>query len=158
MPGGGTASIINLTSIEAHRAAPGFTVYSAAKAGVEQFARSLAVELGPDGIRVNNVAPDFTPTPNMLGIGGPEPASATPLGARMRFPLARPGTPADVSSCVVFLASNLSAYVTGTTLHPDGGTLASSGWFNWPGSGWDMIPRSVVESFAAQDSAMPPSR
>jgi hypothetical protein len=42
----------------------------------------------------------------------------------------------DVSGCVVFLASALSSYMTGTTLHPDGGTHASAGWFNWPGSGW----------------------
>ena len=42
----------------------------------------------------------------------------------------------DVSGCVVFLASALSCYMTGSTLHPDGGTYASSGWFNWPGSGW----------------------
>jgi 3-oxoacyl-[acyl-carrier protein] reductase len=42
----------------------------------------------------------------------------------------------DVSGCVVFLASALSAYVTGSTLHPDGGTFASAGWFNWPDTGW----------------------
>jgi 3-oxoacyl-[acyl-carrier protein] reductase len=148
--GGRGGSIVNLTTVEAHRAAPGFAVYSAAKAAVEQFARSLAVEVGPDGIRVNNVAPDFTPTPNMLKIGGEEPASATPFGARIRFPMARAGHPSDVSGCVVFLASNLSSYVTGTTLHPDGGTLASSGWFNWPGSGWDMVPRRVVDWLAAE--------
>jgi NAD(P)-dependent dehydrogenase (short-subunit alcohol dehydrogenase family) len=54
-------SIVNISTIEAHRAAPGFAVYSAAKAAVEQFARTLAVELAPHGIRVNNVAPDYTP-------------------------------------------------------------------------------------------------
>ncbi|WP_245547588.1 SDR family oxidoreductase [Nocardia brevicatena] len=52
-----------IATIEAHRAAPGFAVYSAAKAAVEQFARTLAVELAPDGIRVNNIAPDFVPPP-----------------------------------------------------------------------------------------------
>ena len=148
--GGRGGSIVNLTTVEAHRAAPGFTVYSAAKAAVEQFARSLAVELGPDGIRVNNVAPDFTPTPNMLKIRDDVPTSATPFGARIRFPLGRAGRPRDVSGCVVFLASDLAGYVTGTTLHPDGGTLASSGWFNWPGSGWDMVPSRVVEWLAAE--------
>ncbi len=51
-------SIINLSTVEAHRAAPGFAVYAAAKAAVEQFARTVAVELAPAGIRVNNVAPD----------------------------------------------------------------------------------------------------
>ena len=68
--GGRGGSIINLTTIEAHRAAPGFAVYSAAKAAVEQFARTLAVEVAPDRIRVNNVAPDYTPTPNMVRLGG----------------------------------------------------------------------------------------
>lgn len=154
--GGRGGSIVNLTTVEAHRAAPGFAVYSAAKAAVAHFARSLAVELGPDHIRVNNVAPDFTPTPNMLKIAGGESASATPFGARIRFPLARAGKPSDVSGCVVFLASNLSAYVTGSTLHPDGGTFASSGWFNWPETGWDMIPPRVVEWLEAE-AETPPS-
>ena len=61
-----------------------------------------------------------------------------------------PESHSDVSGCVVFLASDLAGYVTGTTLHPDGGTLASSGWFNWPGSGWDMVPRRVVEWLATE--------
>jgi 3-oxoacyl-[acyl-carrier protein] reductase len=143
--GGRGGSIINLTTVEAHRAAPGFAVYGAAKAAVEHFARTLAVELGPDGIRVNNVAPDYTPTKNMLGItDGRSALWSTPESARIRFPMARPGTPSDISGCVLFLASALSSYVTGTTLHPDGGTMASSGWFNWPDEGWDIIPQSVV--------------
>jgi NAD(P)-dependent dehydrogenase (short-subunit alcohol dehydrogenase family) len=137
--------------VEAHRAAPGYAVYSAAKAAVTHFARSLAVEVGPDGIRVNNVAPDFTPTPNMLKITGEVSPSATALGARIRFPLGRPGDPTDVSSCVVFLASKLSSYLTGATLSPDGGTLASSGWFNWPDTGWDMVPKRVFDWLAAEE-------
>ena len=61
--GGRGGSIVNITTIEAHRAAPGFAVYSAAKTAVEQFARTLAVELAPEGIRVNNVAPRLRPHP-----------------------------------------------------------------------------------------------
>ena len=68
--GGRGGSIVNLTTIECHRAAPGFAVYSAAKAAVEQFGRTLAVELGPDNIRVNNVAPDYTPTAAMEAMRG----------------------------------------------------------------------------------------
>jgi hypothetical protein len=63
--------------------------------------------------------------------------------------MGRPGRVTEVSGCVVFLASQLSSYVTGTTLHPDGGTYASSGWFNWPGSGWSNFPPSrLVEDLA----------
>lgn len=139
--GGLGGSIVNVSTIEAHRAAPGFAVYSAAKAGVEQFARTLAVELAPDGIRVNNVAPDTVPTPNMAKLQGPASAgSSSPETVRIAIPMARTGVPTDVSSCVVFLASGLSSYVTGSTLHPDGGTFASSGWFNWPESGWANFP------------------
>lgn len=150
--GGIGGSIVNLTTIECHRAAPGFAVYSAAKAAVEQFARTLAVELAPGGIRVNNVAPDFTPTPNMARLA-PE---GSPMMAndaiRVGIPMGRAGDVTDVSNCVVFLASKLSSYVTGTTLHPDGGTFASSGWFNWPEHGWgNNVPPHLVPRLADQD-------
>jgi NAD(P)-dependent dehydrogenase (short-subunit alcohol dehydrogenase family) len=145
--GGRGGSIVNLTTIEAHRAAPGYAVYAAAKAGVEQLARSLAVELAPDGIRVNNVAPDITPTPNLLASSPASPTLTDETGIRMTIPMGRVGRPTDVSSCVVFLASALSSYVTGTTLHPDGGTFASSGWINWPDVGWaNLPPPSVLEA------------
>ena len=146
--GGRGGSIINITTIEGYRAAPNFAVYSAAKAAVAHFARTLAVELAPDGIRVNSVAPDLTPTPNMLSIGGsgdgPHPM-LDPLNATVSIPMGRVGIPRDISNVVVFLASGLSSYITGSTLHPDGGTLASSGWFNWPGEGFaNTLPASVL--------------
>lgn len=134
--GGRGGSIVNITTIEAHRAAPGFAVYAAAKAAVEQFARTLAVELAPEQIRVNNVAPDYVPTPNLSRLPRGDAAMTDPAGVRVAIPMGRAGTPEDISGCVVFLASNLGAYLTGTTLHPDGGTGASAGWFNWPESGW----------------------
>jgi NAD(P)-dependent dehydrogenase (short-subunit alcohol dehydrogenase family) len=146
--GGRGGSIISVTTIEAHRAAPGFAVYAAAKAAVEQFGRTLAVELAPDGIRVNTIAPDYVPTPNLATIGGGasgdgsggdgsgDGGMSTPEGLRTAVPMGRAGLVTDVSGCAVFLASGLSRFVTGTTLHPDGGTFASSGWFNWPGTGW----------------------
>lgn len=142
-------SIVNLTTIEAHRAAPGFAVYAAAKAGVEQFARTLAVELAPHRIRVNTVAPDFTPTPNMQRLAGGGPLMSE-QAIRIGIPMGRAGVTEDVSGCVVFLASALSSYVTGTTIHPDGGTHASSGWFNWPGTGWgNNVPSTVAEHLPA---------
>ncbi|MFE9320931.1 SDR family NAD(P)-dependent oxidoreductase [Nocardia sp. NPDC052278] len=145
--GGRGGSIVNITTIEAHRAAPGFAVYAAAKAAVEQFGRTLAVELAPDRIRVNNVAPDFVPTPNLARFSHGDGAMSDPAGARVAIPLGRPGQVTDVSNCVVFLASALSAYLTGTTLHPDGGTSASAGWFNWPDTGWaNYAPLRYLQS------------
>jgi NAD(P)-dependent dehydrogenase (short-subunit alcohol dehydrogenase family) len=159
--GGAGGSIVNLTTIECHRAAPGFAVYSAAKAAVEQFARTLAVEVAPDGIRVNNVAPDFTPTPvmrRMIPDGG---ALMSDDAIRAGIPMGRAGEVTDVSGAVVYLASALSSYVTGTTIHPDGGTFASSGWFNWPGHGWgNNVPPALVphlsDGITASTTAAPP--
>jgi NAD(P)-dependent dehydrogenase (short-subunit alcohol dehydrogenase family) len=148
--GGHGGSIVNITTIEGYRAAPNFAVYSAAKAAVAHFARTLAVELAPERIRVNCVAPDLTPTPNMMGISG-DPATGEhpmldPLNVRVSIPMGRLGVPSDISNAVVFLASNLSSYITGTTLHPDGGTFASSGWFNWPETGFgNTLPPNVLD-------------
>ncbi|MEV3960361.1 SDR family NAD(P)-dependent oxidoreductase [Nocardia sp. NPDC050193] len=145
--GGRGGSIINITTIEAHRAAPGFAVYAAAKAAVEQFARTLAVEVAPDGIRVNNIAPDFVPTPNLERIGTGDNAMTDPEGVKVAIPMGRAGQLTDISHCAVFLASRLSAYLTGTTLHPDGGTWASAGWFNWPKESWaNHIPLRVLRA------------
>ena len=140
-------SIVNITTIEGHRAAPNFAVYSAAKAAVIHFSRTMAVELAPERIRVNNVSPDLTPTPNMLGISndGDSPGMLDPLNVSVSIPMGRLGVPADIANSVVFLASGLSSYMTGTTLHPDGGTYAASGWFNWPEHGFaNMLPENVL--------------
>lgn len=116
MPARG-GSIVNVTSIEAHRASPGFAVYSAMKAAQVSLTQSLALELGPRHIRVNCVAPDVIPTP---GIGGE---------LDVRTPLPRPGHPDDVAAAIVFLANPaLSGFVTGTTIHVDGGNVAAGGW------------------------------
>ena len=112
-------SIINVTSIEAHRAGPGFAIYAAMKAAVANLTRSLALELGERNIRVNCIAPDVIPTP---GIG--EFTAHTPLP--------RTGHVDDVAGAAVFLASDLSGFVTGTTLHVDGGNWAAGGWRRGP--------------------------
>jgi 3-oxoacyl-[acyl-carrier protein] reductase len=146
-------SIVTLTSIEAHRAAPGFAVYAAMKAAVSHLTRTLALELGPLGIRVNCVAPDFVPTAGLAdvavraGSGAAVAARAggdSDPGDSLTIPLGRKGRPEDVGSCVLFLASELGAYITGTTLHPDGGALAASGWMNWPGDGFAARPPAWV--------------
>ena len=108
-------SIVNITSIEAHRAAPNFAVYSAMKAGVASLSKSLALELGHRLIRVNCIAPDVIPTP---GIGDVE----------VRTPLPIAGHVDDVAAAAVYLASDASRFVTGTTIHVDGGNLAAGGW------------------------------
>ncbi len=116
-------SIVNITSIEAHRSAPMYSVYSAMKAAVANLTMTLALELGPRLIRVNCIAPDVIPTP---GIGDPP----------VHTPLPRKGHPDDVAAAVVFLAGGLSAFVTGTTIHVDGGNLAAGGWHSHEGGGW----------------------
>lgn len=121
MPAGG--AVINVTSVEAHRAGPGFAVYSAMKAALENLTKTLALELGDRGIRVNCIAPDLIPTP---GVGDPD---ADP-------PLRRKGRADDVAGAAVFLASGLSEFVTGSTIHVDGGTWAAGGWHRQPDGTW----------------------
>ena len=66
----------------------------------------------------------------------------------------RKGTYPDIGGCALFLASDLSGYITGQTLHPDGGALASSGWFDWPDLGWrNSPPPAVVRAHLAQGDA-----
>jgi 3-oxoacyl-[acyl-carrier protein] reductase len=116
----GGGSIINITSIEAHRAGPGFAVYSAMKAAVANLSKSLALELGDRHIRVNCIAPDMIPTPGIISTIGGEMPVATPL------PYA--GHVDDVAAAFLYLASDVSSFVTGTTIHVDGGNHAAGGW------------------------------
>jgi NAD(P)-dependent dehydrogenase (short-subunit alcohol dehydrogenase family) len=143
--GAGGGSIINITSIEGHRAAPGYAVYAAMKAGITSLTRTLAVELAPRNIRINTIAPDYIPSPGLQSmVVGTEETRA--LHHRIGTPMGREGNFEDAGGCALFLASNLSSFVTGTTLHPDGGAIASSGWFNWPGAGFlNHPPESVLE-------------
>jgi len=125
MPDGG--AIISVTSIEAHQAAPGFAVYAAMKAAVESLTQSLALELGPRRIRCNTIAPDAVSTPGDSGL-------AEGMRDAMRFaptydpPLGHQGDPDDCAGAAVFLASSLSRFVTGTTIHVSGGNRAAGGW------------------------------
>lgn len=142
-------SIINFTTIEAHRGAGTFAVYAGAKAGLENFSRALAVELGPEQIRVNTIAPDQTPSMgnwNAMREMGLTDIEALPPGYfeaawKMYIPMGAPPPPKELGNAVLFLASDLSAFVTGTTLHVDGGCCASMGFNNWPyGDGWVPVP------------------
>lgn len=145
---GGGGSIIYITSIEGHRAVPNRAVYGAMKAGVTNLAKTLALELAGDRIRVNTVAPDIFPTP-ASGESDPdfEASRQGQVERTVAVPFGRYGTGEDLTGCLLFLASDLSSYVTGTTLHVDGGTLASSGWFKWPEAGWtNRVPRFVLDA------------
>jgi NAD(P)-dependent dehydrogenase (short-subunit alcohol dehydrogenase family) len=126
MPAG--SSIVNLTSVEAHQAAPGFAIYSAMKAAVASLTKSLALELAPQGIRVNCVAPDAIPTSGELGARGEMQSAATEYEPVIVPPLGRMGVPEEAARVVLFLASEASSFVTGTTIHVDGGTHAAGGW------------------------------
>jgi NAD(P)-dependent dehydrogenase (short-subunit alcohol dehydrogenase family) len=131
-------AIVNLTTVEAHRGIPGHAVYAACKAAVTQFGRSLAVEVGPHGIRVNAIAPDVVETPQLPY------SDWVPEQERWRWatwaPLGRPGRADDVAGAALFLASPLGAFVTGTTVHVDGGTGAAGGWYPRHGGGWTNRP------------------
>ncbi len=151
--GGRGGSIVTITSIEAHRAAPGYALYAAMKAAVTHLTRTLAVELGAAGIRVNCIAPDFVPTAGLAGVAGRAGSAGqraaaagdgTDPGDWLTIPLRRKGEVTDVANCVLFLASDLSSYITGTTLHPDGGALAASGWMHWPDEGFTARPPAWV--------------
>jgi 3-oxoacyl-[acyl-carrier protein] reductase len=128
---GSGGSIISVTSIEGVRAAPGYAAYAAAKAGVINFTKTAALELAPHGIRVNALAPDITLTEGL--------AAVAPRGVEKTFgltvPMGRPGHVDEMAGAAVFLAGQLSSYITGQTIHVDGGTQASSGWYHHPDSG-----------------------
>ena len=132
-------AIVNLSTIEAFRGIPTRAVYSAFKAGVTGFTKSLALEYARHGIRVNAVAPDVTESlqvPYSRWVG-PDEQHLVPTWV----PIGRFGTPDDVASVVLFLACDLSAFVTGTTVHADGGTFAAGGWFRTEEGGWTNRPR-----------------
>lgn len=124
-------SIMAVTSIEGVRAAPGYAAYAAAKAGVINYTKTAALELASHGIRVNAIAPDITLTEGLAQLGG-EGATAA-MGAVV--PWGRPGRVDEIAGAAIFLASDMSTYITGQTLHVDGGTQAAGGWYHDPQTG-----------------------
>ncbi|ODQ87129.1 SDR family NAD(P)-dependent oxidoreductase [Mycolicibacterium holsaticum] len=124
-------SIINVTSIEGVRAAPGYAAYAAAKAGVINYTQTAAFELAPHGIRVNALAPDLTLTEGLMQLSqGTVRADHAP-----GIPMGRPGHVDEIAGAAVFLASQLASYITGQTIHVDGGTHAAGGWYHHPQTG-----------------------
>jgi glucose 1-dehydrogenase len=112
--------IINISSVHEDLAFPRFAPYAASKGGLRMLMRSLAVELGPLGIRVNNIAPGATRTAiNEESLSDP----GTRNALLEKIPLGRIGEPGDVAGVAVFLASADADYVTGATFTVDGGLL-----------------------------------
>ncbi|SOJ57241.1 3-oxoacyl-[acyl-carrier-protein] reductase FabG [Mycobacterium simulans] len=131
-------SIISLTSIEGVRAAPGYAAYAAAKAGVINYTKTAALELAPHGIRVNALAPDITLTEGLAQLSGDD----TTAGIGSVVPMERPGHVDEIAGTAVFLASTMANYITGQTIHVDGGTHAAAGWHHNPQTGeYQLGPR-----------------
>ncbi len=125
----GRGSIVNLHSVEGMRGYPGEPVYGAMKAAVAHFTTCLAVQMGRHGIRVNGIGPDLTQTPQVDYLTGWE--DVTDLWPSWA-PVGRLGWPEDQARVALFLASDLSAFVTGHNIPVDGGTKAGGGWFFSP--------------------------
>jgi NAD(P)-dependent dehydrogenase (short-subunit alcohol dehydrogenase family) len=118
-------SIVNVTSIEAHRAGPGFAIYSAMKAAVANLTKTLSMEFSSRGLRVNCVAPDVISTPGDAVLAG----NADPMLAGLRESSSPDkGHPDDCAAVVAFLAGDASRFINGSTIHLDGGNWAAGGW------------------------------
>lgn len=113
--------IVNVASIHAQVAVPNSAAYTASKGGLKQLTQALALELAPQGIRVNAVAPGSIVTPMTAATRADPAAQARFLE---RVPLRRSGDPEEVVHAIRFLASDLASYITGATLPVDGGYLA----------------------------------
>ena len=115
-----TGRIINITSVVGSSGNPGQVNYAATKAGVAGMTRSLAREIGSRGITVNCVAPGFIDTDMTKDLPAEQQAAL-----KQQIPLGRLGSPDDIAHAVAFLASPQAGYITGTTLHVNGGMYMS---------------------------------
>lgn len=115
-------SVVNVSSVTGTRAFPGVLAYCVSKAGVDQFTRCLAMELAPDGVRVNAVNPGVTVT-NLHRAGGMDEAKYADFleHSKTTHPLGRVGEPEEVADLIAFLLSSRSGWITGETISIDGG-------------------------------------
>ena len=136
--GGRGGSIVNISSIHEDVPFPGFTPYCAAKGGMRMLMRNAAVELAEFGIRVNNVAPGAIATPiNQATLEDPQKVATL----QRIIPLGRMGDPVDVAQVALFLASDRSRYVTGSTYYVDGGMVRYAQPLELPGGTPGASPR-----------------
>ena len=126
---GRPGSIVNISSIAA-RGTPLLAAYGAAKAGLESFSRTMALEWGARGVRVNIVAPGTIKTPRAGQSDLADVAAAS-------IPLARRGDPSDIANAALFLLSDLASYITGQTIAVDGGSSLGA-------RGGDRLPEFVT--------------
>jgi meso-butanediol dehydrogenase/(S,S)-butanediol dehydrogenase/diacetyl reductase len=117
-------NLVAVSSVSGDRGDWGQSAYNASKAAITNFVRSLALDWGAEGVRLNAVAPSFTITELTEGMAADEQAMAPFVN---RIALGRPAEPADITPAVLFLASEAAGYITGAVLAVDGGTSASTG-------------------------------
>lgn len=122
-----TGAIVNVSSVEGLRGYPEDPVYAAFKAGLIGFTRGLAVQVGNHGVRVNAIAPDVTESLQVPYSQWLSPEEQTQWPGWV--PVGRMGLPDDQAGVILFLASDLSSFVTGHTIPTDGGTAVAGGWF-----------------------------
>jgi len=136
--GGRGGVLINVSSVEGGRGAPGFAVYAACKAGMISFTSTMAAELADDGIRTYALAPDMVRTDGIQRFGQDAPEVEA---ARARYiPLRRMGEPDEYGGLVAFLASDMASYLTGITIRVDGGALAATGFQRSERTGgWELL-------------------
>lgn len=115
----GSGAIVNVSSVAGSQGVMGLGAYSSAKAALQMFTRVAAAEWGPQGVRVNCVAPGLIATDNAMKDFAAAQLDVDAICSR--FPLRRAGRPEDIANAIVFLASDAAAYVTGVTLPVNGG-------------------------------------
>lgn len=135
--GAGT-SIISVSSIEAFRGIPINCVYSTFKTGITGFTKSLALDLAAEGIRVNLIAPETTETAQVPISHVIKPDHQDDV--KQWIPLGRFGAPDDMANAILFLASPMASWITGTAINIDGGALAASGWYRTAEDKWTNTP------------------
>ena len=118
----GRGSIVNLASIAGVGGIPSRNAYGAAKAGIESMTRSMACEWARRGVRVNAVAPGYVRTALVESLARKGAVDTAAIAART--PMGRLAEPAEIAEVIAFLASDRASFVTGTTVHADGGWLA----------------------------------
>ena len=136
----GSGSIVNTASVAGLRTGYGNHIYSSAKAGVIQLTRSVAMELGESGVRVNCICPGFIPTPMIGRVRGlsideaDQKLDTIRKSFTMAQPLRRPGDPTDIAEAALWLASDDSSFINGHALVVDGGVTGGRMWSDYQGA------------------------